>query len=158
MKRISSRMTGFLKRGLPVLLLGLVAAVVGILALGKHATPVPWVVLVSLPVILFTIVAVLLKTLVFDLADEVHDAGDHLVVRKGDITERIPLAQIINLSETVMINPPRVTLTLRKPGRLGKEIVFSPVAPMLRFGRNPLVAGLIERVDAARRAESDPRR
>lgn len=158
MKRISSRMTGFLKRGFPVLLLGLVAAVVGALALGNHATPVPWVVLVSLPVILLTVVAVLLKTLVYDLADEVHDAGDHLVVRKGDITERIPLAQIINLSETVMINPPRVTLTLRKPGRLGKDVAFSPVAPLLRFGRNPLVAELIERVDAARRAEPDARR
>lgn len=158
MKRISSRMTGFLKRGLPVLLLGLVAAVVGALALGSHATPVPWVVLVSPPVIVFAIVAVLLKMLVFDLADEVHDAGDHLVVRKGDITERIPLAQIINLSATVLVNPPRVTLTLRKPGRLGKEIVFSPMAPLLRFGRNPLVAELIERVDAARRAEPDARR
>lgn len=158
MKRISSRMTGFLKRGLPVLLLGLVAAVVGALALGSHATPVPWVVLVSLPVIVLAIVAVLLKMLVFDLADEVHDAGDHLVVRKGDITERIPLAQIVNLSETVLVNPPRVTLTLRKPGRLGKEIVFSPMAPLLRFGRNPLVAELIERVDAARRAEPDARR
>lgn len=158
MKRISSRMTGFLKRGLPVLLLGLVAAVVGALALGSHATPVPWVVLVSLPVIVFAIVAVLLKMLVFDLVDEVHDAGDHLVVRKGDITERIPLAQIVNLSETVLVNPPRVTLTLRKPGRLGKEIVFSPMAPLLRFGRNPLVAELIERVDAARRAEPDARR
>ena len=158
MKRISSRMTGVLKRGLPVLLLGLVAAVVGALALGSHATPVPWVVLVSLPVIVFAIVAVLLKMLVFDLVDEVHDAGDHLVVRKGDITERIPLAQIVNLSETVLVNPPRVTLTLRKPGRLGKEIVFSPMAPLLRFGRNPLVAELIERVDAARRAEPDARR
>jgi len=51
-----------------------------------------------------------------------------------------------------------VTLTLRKPGRLGKEIVFSPMAPLLRFGRNPLVAELIERVDAARRAEPDARR
>ena len=152
MKRISSRMTGFLKRGLPVLLLGLVAAVVGILALGKHATPVPWVVLVSLPVILFTIVAVLLKTLVFDLADEVHDAGDHLVVRKGDITERVALKDIANIGWTVMINPPRVTLTLRKPGRLGKEIVFSPRQPLIQIGRNPLVTQLIERVDAARRA------
>lgn len=152
MKKISSGQTRFLKFGLPVLLLGVAVAIPSALVLGNRADAVPWVVIVSLPVLMVVVGAVLMKTLVLDLADEVHDAGDHLVVRKGGITERVPLKEIVNISSTVMINPPRVTLTLRKPGRLGKEIVFSPRQPLILLRRNPLVTELIERVDAARRA------
>lgn len=152
MKRISSRQTGFLKYGFPLLMLGLAVAVVAAMVLARPQVPLPWVAIVSVPGIMLAIVAVLMKTLILDLADEVHDAGDHLVVRKGDITERVPLKDIVNIGWTVMINPARVTLTLRKPGRLGGEIVFSPVQPWFMAGRNPLVAELIARVDAARRA------
>lgn len=152
MKRISSRQVGFLKFGLPVLFLGLAVAVVSVMLVAARETPLPWVAIVSLPVFVLALGAVLMKTLVLDLADEVQDAGDHLVVRKGDITERVPLKEIVNIGWTVLINPPRVTLTLRKAGRLGKEIVFSPRQPIIQLGRNPLVVQLIERVDAARRA------
>jgi hypothetical protein len=152
MTRISSRQVGFLKYGLPVFFLGLTVAVVAAMLVAGRETPVPWVVIVSLPVFMLALGAMLMKTLILDLADEVHDAGDHLVVRKGDITERVPLREIANIGWTVMINPPRVTLTLRKSGRLGREIVFSPRQPLIQLGRNPLVTQLIERVDAARRA------
>jgi hypothetical protein len=151
MKRISSRQTRFLKYGFPVLMFGLAVAIVSAMILANRRVPVPWVVIVSLPLLMLALGAVLMKTLILDLADEVHDAGDHLVVRKGDITERVPLKEIVNVGWTVMINPPRVTLTLRKPGRLGREIVFSPRQPLVLLGRNPLVMELIERVDAARR-------
>ncbi|GAC1456929.1 MAG: hypothetical protein PVS2B3_05600 [Steroidobacteraceae bacterium] len=53
------------------------------------------------------------------------------------------------------VNPERVTLTVRNPGRFGKEVTFCPLraAGLLKplLGRNPLVSDLIERVDAARR-------
>ncbi len=94
----------------------------------------------------------LMKKLVFDLADEVLDAGDALVVRFGSEQERIPLSEIINVSYSYMQNPNRVTLTLRTPSQFGKEVSFSPPARFLPLAKSPIVADLIERVDAARRA------
>jgi hypothetical protein len=90
---------------------------------------------------------------VFDLADEVVDEGDALRVRFGENEERIPLAQIINVSYSGITNPPRITLTLRTAGRFGREVTFSPQQSFLSplFRPNPLVNDLIERVDAARR-------
>jgi hypothetical protein len=105
------------------------------------------------PAAVMVIVYGVLKKLVFDLADEVIDEGDALRVRFGAEEERIPLGEIINLSYAGLTNPPRITLTLRTAGRFGREVSFSPqqrfLSPLLR--PNPLVADLIERVDAARR-------
>jgi hypothetical protein len=92
-----------------------------------------------------------MKKLVFDLADEVLDDGDSLVVRFGSEQERIPLSQIMNVSYSYMSNPARVTLTLRTPGRFGKEITFSPPQRFVPFAKSPIVSDLIERIDAARR-------
>jgi len=52
-----------------------------------------------------------------------------------------------------MVNPPRITLRLVRPGRFGREITFTPVKPftMNPFTRNPVADDLIERVDKARR-------
>jgi hypothetical protein len=112
----------------------------------------PWPVFVA-PAALMVIIYGVLKKLVFDLADEVVDEGDALRVRFGDEEERIPLAEIINLSYSGITNPPRITLTLRTAGRFGREVSFSPQQSFLSplFRPNPLVNDLIERVDAARR-------
>jgi hypothetical protein len=60
----------------------------------------------------------------------------------------------MNVSYAGMINPPRVTITVRTATRFGREITFSPIqrlfGPLLRT-TNPIVTDLIERVDAARR-------
>jgi len=89
---------------------------------------------------------------VFDLADELFDAGDSLIVRFGTERERVLLAEIINVSYSYMMNPARVSLTLRTPGRFGKEISFSPPQRFVPFAKSPIVANLIDRIDAARRA------
>ena len=46
----------------------------------------------------------LFKKLIFDLADEVLDDGDSLVVRFGNQEDRIPLSEITNVSCSVMTN------------------------------------------------------
>ena len=92
-----------------------------------------------------------MKKLVFDLADEVLDDGDSLVVRFGSDQERIQLCEIMNVSYSYMSNPARVTLTLRTPGRFGKEISFSPPQRFVPFAKSAIVADLIDRIDAARR-------
>ena len=62
----------------------------------------------------------------------------------------LPLSNIMNVSYMMLSNPPRVTLTLRNPGLLGKEITFSPPVRWIPFARSPIVDQLIERIDAAR--------
>ena len=153
-RRISSRNTFFVKRVLPPLLFGVLAlGVVLPFALtrgGPHAPP--WPIFVA-PAAVMVIIYAVLKKLVLDLADEVVDEGEALRVRFGKEEERIPLAQIINVSYAGLTNPPRITLTLRSAGRFGREVTFSPQQGFLSplFRPNPLVNELIERVDAARR-------
>jgi hypothetical protein len=155
-KRISSRNTFFLKRLFPPLwfgVLGLVVlgALVGALH-GTRATPLA-LILVG-PLIMMVLGYALMRRLVFDLADAVYDEGQALRVRRGSQEEHIALENIMNISYAGLTNPPRVTLTLRQPGQLGREITFSPIqklfGPLLRTS-NPIVTDLIERVDAARR-------
>ena len=153
-KRISSRNTFFRKRVLPYLLFGVIALGVVLpllLTRGKPNAP-PWPLLAA-PLAVALIVYVVLRKLVFDLADEVVDEGDALRVRFGADEERIPLAEIINVSYAGLTNPPRITLTLRNAGRFGREVTFSPQQTFLSplFRPNPLVNDLIARVDAARR-------
>lgn len=153
-RRISSRNTFFVKRVLPPLLFGVLALGVVLpfaLTRGGPDAP-PWPVFVA-PAAVMVIIYAVLKKLVLDLADEVVDEGEALRVRFGKEEERIPLAQIINVSYAGLTNPPRITLTLRSAGRFGREVTFSPQQGFLSplFRPNPLVNELIERVDAARR-------
>ena len=94
---------------------------------------------------------VVMKKLVFDLLDEVWDAGDELVVKNSGAEEHIALSDIMNISYTTFTNPPRITLTLRRPSLFGHEITFSPPVRLNPFARSPIVNELIQRVDAARR-------
>jgi hypothetical protein len=149
-----SRGTFFLKRLLPVILFGVLLLGVALpLVLGSvHPVGFPYAVL-AVPAAMIVVFYFVFRRLIFDLADEVTDEGDALRVRFGADEERVPLAQIINVSYAGLTNPRRITLTLRHPGRFGRNITFSPqrrfVAPLSLT--NPLVDELIERVDAARR-------
>jgi hypothetical protein len=153
-RRISARNTLFYKRVFPALWIGVMVLGISLaVASGQRGHSVPRPALI-VPVIALGIAWFVLRRLVSDLADEVWDEGDALRVRFGHDEERIALTDIVNIGYTVMINPARVTLTLRNPGRFGKEVTFSPVrqgflGPLLKS--SPLVTNLIERVDAARR-------
>ena len=97
-----------------------------------------------------------MSAFVFDLADEVLDGGDYLVVRKGRHQQRVELSEIVSVSDVRFGNPPRVTLRLARPGKLGRDIAFIPSQQLRRllnpFGRSAIAADLMERVDAARAA------
>jgi hypothetical protein len=151
-RRISSRNTFFLKRVFPVLWFGMVALSVAAAVAGAraaHAVPAP---VFIVPLLLLVIGYAIMRKLVFDLADEVFDEGDALRVRFGSDEEQIPLTDVINVGYTQFVNPPRITLTLRQPGRFGREVSFSPRQSFFApFVRNKLASELIERVEAARR-------
>lgn len=147
-----SRDTLFHKRIFPVLWFGLIVLGFGVAMFAAPPRRPPLV--FALPLfIMVPIGYLLMRTLVFDLADEVYDCGDHLVVNKGAVSESVPFSNIMNVSATLLVNPPRITLRLIRPGRLGQEISFMPQRPMFYnpFGRNAIADDLIERAYRARR-------
>ena len=152
MRRISSRNTFFNKRVFPVIRFGFVAIAFFGPLLGRKDKGGPPAGFLFVPIVMAAFGYFMMKKLVFDLADEVFDDGNTLVVRFGSEEERIPLSEIINISYTNMSNPSRVTLTLRTPDRFGKELSFSPPQSFVPFAKSPIAADLIERADAARRA------
>lgn len=154
-RRISAAKTVFYKRVFPVIFFGMIALLLALAittARRSSALPLPALIV---PMLALGIGWFVVRRLVADLADEVWDEGDALRVRFGHDEERIALADIVNIGYTTLVNPERVTLTVRNPGRFGKEVTFCPLrgpgllGPLLRT--NPLVTDLIERVDAARR-------
>lgn len=152
MKKISSSATFFHKKIFPVIWFGGLAAFVAVSFQGpvKEGQPV----FLLAPLIMALVGVVIMKQLVWDLVDEVHDGGDYLLIRKGDEQDRVPLSNIINVSASTNTKPPRVTLRLLKPGKFGQEITFSPQVKfsLNPFAKNPIVDDLIVRVDKARRA------
>jgi hypothetical protein len=151
MTRISSGQTFYMKRILPLMLVVVIGLPIFIaFTVGRSQPPIQ---LLAMPIVMLPIFFVIFRKLVWDLVDTVDDGGDYLLVKKGDKEERILLSNIMNVSSTLMVNPPRVTLRLVTPGRFGKEIVFSPkrTITLNPFARNEITESLIERVDKARR-------
>jgi hypothetical protein len=154
MKRISSRSTFFYKRVFPLLWFGFIGVFVLSVLRYQPAVRAPPIPFLMMPVLMAVIGYVLLRKLLFDLVDEVWDDQDALIVKNAGVEERVSLENIINIGFSTMTNPERVTLTLRDPGRLGKEITFTPPRRFLTLSRSPIVTELIERMDHARRAKS----
>jgi hypothetical protein len=150
MKKISGRSTFFIKRLFPVLFLGFLVFFV---CTGLFASRVrPPLAFFLAPLLMIPFGYVLMRKLVWDLADEVWDGGDHLVVKIGGESETVPLSNIMNVSASTLVNPPRITLRLVNAGRFGREISFSPPRNSLfnPFARNTVADDLIERVHRAR--------
>ena len=150
MKKISSNYLFFTKKLFPVLWFGILAFVLFMMIVSKVYEKAPIAVVV--PCVLRAFGYFIMKKIVWDLIDEVYDFGDYLLIRNGIDEERVALSNIINVSATLFMNPPRVTLRLAKPGKFGEEISFSPLRPfnINPFARNQITDELIMRVDKAR--------
>ena len=61
---------------------------------------------------------------------------------------------VLNVSYAVATSPQRVTLTLRQPTVLGKEITFAAPTTWISFSKSPIVEDLIQRIDDARGLQS----
>jgi hypothetical protein len=63
-----------------------------------------------------------------------------------------PLSNIMNVSSSTLMNPPRVTLKLVQPGKFGREIAFSPASKFMLnpFAKNEIAEDLINRAYHAR--------
>ena len=100
--------------------------------------------------IIFVLGIYFMKKYVFDLADEVLDDGDALVIKNKGQEQRIALADITNVNYTAMTSPPRVVLSLRHPTVFGDEVAFCAPVQIMTFSQSPLIADLIKRVQRAR--------
>ena len=90
-----------------------------------------------------------MQKMLFCLADEVLDAGDALVVRNGAQEERILLSDIKNVNYSPYMNPPQVTLSLRRPTLFGDTVVFCGPVSIVPMSSSPVINDLIDRIDSA---------
>jgi hypothetical protein len=152
MRRISSRTTFWYKRVFPIVWFGVLALFIAVgafsSAFGNGTQLFPFIVM---PAVMAVIGYAIMKKVVFDLVDEVWDDGSALTVRDKGREERIALSNIMNVSYSPLMNPPRVTLMLRQPSNFGSEITFSAPIRFTPFAKSPVIEDLIRRVDAARR-------
>jgi len=90
-----------------------------------------------------------------DLVSEVWLDEDSIVIRDRAREVRTPFANIVNVNDLTRSNWSRVTLLLREPCELGREIAFSPQGGkgFIFGGRNEVVMELIMRIDQARLEE-----
>lgn len=155
MKKISSGSTMFHKKVFPLIWFGFAAFFVVTAVIGGAVRDGQWMFLV-MPCFMAVFGAFLMKKLVWDLADEVHDCGDCLLIRIGSEEEIIPLGNIMNVSASTNTSPPRITLRLVRPGRFGAEVSFSPASKLSfnPFAKNPVAEDLMVRVDQARRGRA----
>jgi hypothetical protein len=150
MQQISSRSLYLYKRVFPAFWFGVLALFLVGPILG-HA-PKPPIQFFFAPLVMAVIGYVVMKKLVWDLADQVFDCGDHLLVKRRGEEDIVPLGNIMNVSASLLMRPPRVTLNLVNPGKFGTEINFSPVTPfsLNPFAKNAVVDDLITRAYKAR--------
>ena len=150
MKRLSSKTTFLYKKIFPLLWFGFLAIFfcVGLLAdLAGHGFGIMFVV-VSIGMI--ALGYFIMKKLVWDLVDEVYDEETALLFRNRGKEFHVDLKDIKNVSYTTLVNPPRVTLSIRYPTELGDELSFSPPASWIPFKKNKDIEELIDRIDKAR--------
>jgi hypothetical protein len=150
-KRISSRQTVFIKYVFPVIWFGFIAVFCTAAVMAPPRSSLPPLFL-FVPAFLAVLGFVLLKKLVWDLADEVYDRGDYLLVRKAGEEENVVLSNVMNVSASLLLNPPRITLKLVQPGKFGSEIAFTPIRAFTfnPFAKDQVSEDLMERVDQAR--------
>jgi hypothetical protein len=153
MRQISSHTTFYYKRVFPVVWFGFVLLFLVFAYFGRAksggAGMLPFFIV---PILMLVFGYVLMNKLIFDLVDEVLDAGDALVIKNKGQQERTALANIINVNYSPFMNPPRVTLSLRRPSIFGDQVTFCAPIRIMPFATSPVIDELIRRVDAARGA------
>ena len=142
------------KRVFPIVWFGFLAffVVLGIVT----GTAAHDVTVLVIPIVMAGFGVFIMRKLVWDLADEVYDCGDALLVKNRGEEELVPLSNIMNVSASTLVNPPRIALRLITPGKFGSEIAFSPITGfrLNPFAKNPVAEDLMLRVHqaASRRA------
>jgi hypothetical protein len=151
MQRISSRWTFFYKRMFPAIWFGFLCLfLITQTFVGLRSGRFVIVPFLLVPAAMMAFGFFIMKKLIFDLVDEVWDDGDALVIRNRGDEVRVALSDIKNVNYSPFINPPRATLSLRKPTVFGEQITFCAPVRFIPFSMSPVISQLIERIDRAR--------
>lgn len=151
MKKLSSKSTFFLKRVFPAIWFGFIIFFVLTTLFAGQNNKMSDMIMISISAIFMAAIGYfMMKYLVFDLMDEVYDEGLSLLFKNHGKTVRVNLSDIKNVSYTVVLNPPRVTINLRHKTEFGDELSFSPPASLIPFRKNKEIVELIDRIDNAR--------
>jgi len=149
MRRISAFSSRFTKRHLPWLVLISVSFAVAVNVARNGIEP-------NIEGVVLLVVAALFVGLYrwglgSELADEVFDLGEHLLIRRGTAEVRVPLSSIEKVDGTALVNPEVVTLHLSHRTELGKLISFIPSGLGTGLpGPHRLAAELMARAQTAR--------
>jgi hypothetical protein len=154
MRCISSRATWWYKRIFPIVWFGFLIFFVIVNVFVIPGAALSWVPAVLVAAVMAVVGYSAIKRFILDLVDEAWDDGDALIVKNGNDSDRIALSDISNVGYSPLMNPPRVTLSLRKPSRFGDKVSFCAPIRVLSFSAHPVVEDLIRRVDAARHGHS----
>ena len=94
----------------------------------------------------------LLKKIVFDLIDEVYEEGETLIFKNKGKTVRVDFREVREVKYKAHMNPPKVTISLRRETELGSQLSFRPLKNSAFLKKeNPEVLDLIDRIDKAKR-------
>jgi hypothetical protein len=130
MRAISFKNTALFKRGVWLTALALLAFVAAPSALDGDLWRNPLPSAIAMGLLAAALVYFFWKTQLHRLADEVLDCQDSLKVRRGRLTETIPLSNVA-VAEVVSgggLN--RITLRLRERSPMGRHIDFLPQASL----------------------------
>ena len=158
MRRISSRLTSFYKKTLPVIFC-VVVALTAFSAWALMRTGRPHVMaFLMMPLLLIAMSYLIYRHLIADLVDEVWLEGDAIIVKNRDELAKIPLRDVTDVNANTTMNPRRITLTLRNDSRWGRRITFMPavesVGVTYSFKPDPIATELTSRIDALRTSAS----
>jgi hypothetical protein len=97
MNKISSNSTGFYKRVFPAMWFGFIAVFVGVALLSGAVRETNGAFLLG-PSLMAVFGYFVMRRFIWDLADEVYDCGDYLLVRNRGVEENVALSNIMNVS------------------------------------------------------------
>ena len=127
------------------LVVALITAVVG-----RRPTPIEAAVFFLLPIGMGVFGYIVLRFVVFNMADEVLVDGDALIVKLRNCEQRIALSNIKNVTYNNFYNPSRITLMLREKVDGADAVAFIPTFRIFQHTLHPTAQILIDRVDAIR--------
>jgi hypothetical protein len=89
----------------------------------------------------------IMKTISFDLVDEVYDYGDALLFRNAGKSVRVNLSDIEWVKYLTGTHLPRVTILLKVESELGDRLTFLAQGNWIPFKKHRNIEDLIKRVD-----------
>ena len=150
MKRLSSKTTFIYKKLFPLSWFGILTIIICTGLLADIKGNGPGIIFILGAIGMGVLGYFFMRKFFLDLIDEVYDEGANLLFRNKGREFRVHLRDIKNVSYTTLLNPPRVTLSIRYQTEMGDELSFSPLWSWIPFLKNKDIVRLIDRIDMAR--------